>query len=250
MINNFFNKSIGNVYSKPSSKSEISSQILYGEKFKILSKNKDWIKIKTNFDNYIGFIKKSNFLKNHSPAFKVFLPKSIIFKKKNNRLIKTKTYLFFSSTISNLEIDKGYIRFSKNKWVKRKDLKDINYIEKNYKKIIKLFLNTKYLWGGKSINGIDCSALIQIFFKFNRTFFPRDSKDQINYCEKKFDKNFEDGDIIFWKGHVGLCLNKTKFIHAYGPRKKVLIMDIKKTINLIATTANLKVKKISNIKNY
>ena len=82
MINNFFNKSIGNVYSKPSSKSEISSQILYGEKFKILSKNKDWIKIKTNFDNYIGFIKKSNFLKNHSPAFKVFLPKSIIFKKK------------------------------------------------------------------------------------------------------------------------------------------------------------------------
>ena len=250
MINNFFNKSIGNVYSKPSSKSEISSQILYGEKFKILSKNKDWIKIKTNFDNYIGFIKKSNFLKNHSPAFKVFLPKSIIFKKKNNRLIKTKTYLFFSSTISNLEIDKGYIRFSKNKWVKRKDLKDINYIEKNYKKIIKLFLNTKYLWGGKSINGIDCSALIQIFFKFNRTFFPRDSKDQINYCEKKFDKNFEDGDIIFWKGHVGLCLNKTKFIHAYGPRKKVLIMDIKKTINLIAKTAKLEVKKVSNIKNY
>ena len=100
------------------------------------------------------------------------------------------------------------------------------------------------------MDGIDCSALIQIFFKFNKIFFPRDTKDQVKYCKKKYNKKFKEGDIIFWKGHVGLCLNKTKFIHAYGPRKKVLIMDIKKTINLIATTANLKVKKISNIKNY
>ena len=49
---------------------------------------------------------------------------------------------------------------------------------------------------------------------------------------------------------MGICVDKKKFIHAYGPRKKVLIMDIKKTIKLIAITANLKVKKISNIKNY
>ena len=250
MINNFFNKSIGNIYSKPSSKSEISSQILYGEMFKIISKNKNWIKIKTSFDNYEGFIKKSNFLKKHNPTFKVFLPKSTILKKINNRFIKTKTYLFFSSTISNLEIDKDYIRFNENKWIKKKDLKDIDYKEKNYKKIFKLFLNTKYRWGGKSINGIDCYALIQIFFKFNRTFFPRDTKDQVNYCKKKFNQKFEDGDIVFWKGHVGLCLNKTKFIHAYGPRKKVLIMDLKKTINQIAKTANLKITKVSNIENY
>ena len=250
MTSNFFSKSIGNIYLKPSSKSEISSQILYGEKFQILSKNKDWIKIKTSFDNYIGFIKKTNFFNNHNPKFKVFLPKSNIFKKINNKLIKTKTYLYFSSTISNLENQNGYIRFSKNKWIKKKDLKNINYREKNYKKIIKLFLNTKYLWGGRSIDGIDCSALIQIFFKFNKIFFPRDTKDQVKYCKKKYNKKFEEGDIIFWKGHVGLCLDKKKFIHAYGPRKKVLIMDIKKTIKLIAITANLKVKKISNIKNY
>ncbi len=249
MTNNFFSKSIGNIYLKPSTKSEISSQILYGEKFKILSINKDWIKIKTSFDNYIGFIKKTDFLNNHNPKFKVFLPKSIIFKKIDNKFIKTKTYLYFSSTISNLENKGGYIRFSKNKWIKKKDLKGINYRENNYKKIIKLFLNTKYLWGGGSVDGIDCSALIQIFFKFNKIFFPRDTKDQVKYCKKKYNKKFKEGDIIFWEGHVGLCLNKTKFIHAYGPRKKVLIMDIKKTINLIATTANLKVKKISNIKN-
>ena len=64
--------------------------------------------------------------------------------------------------------------------------------------------------------------------------------------KKKFDK----GDIIFWKGHVGICLNHSKFIHAYGPKKKVIIMSTKSTINLIYRTANLSVKKISNIKSY
>ena len=58
MKNNFFNASLGNINSKPSSSSEVLSQILYGEKFTILGKTKGWVKIKTNYDNYIGYIKK------------------------------------------------------------------------------------------------------------------------------------------------------------------------------------------------
>ena len=64
---------------------------------------------------------------------------------------------------------------------------------------------------------------------------------------KVFDK-FKKGDIIFWKGHVAICLNSKKLIHAYGPEKKVLMMPIIKTINRIRETANLEVKKIARIK--
>ena len=54
MKNNFFfKKQFSNIYKKASKNSEVTSQIIYGEKFKILSKNKKWIKIKTLFDNYI-----------------------------------------------------------------------------------------------------------------------------------------------------------------------------------------------------
>ena len=55
---------------------------------------------------------------------------------------------------------------------------------------------------------------------------------------------YRKGDLIFWKGHVAVCLNSKNLIHAYGPKKKVVIMSIKKTIELIKKTANLKVKKI------
>ena len=111
-----------------------------------------------------------------------------------------------------------------------------------------MFQNIKYKWGGNSFKGIDCSALVQIFYKFNNKFCPRDTKDQVKYKKGfKYKKIFKKGDIIYWKGHVAVCINSKKLIHAYGPKKKVVIMPINKTIKRIEITANLKVKKICRI---
>ena len=138
--------------------------------------------------------------------------------------------------------------FGKNKWLNIKDIKLINQKEKNFIKILNLFKKCKYKWGGKTFSGIDCSALIQIFYQYNNKYFPRDTKDQIKYSKKKIKKNnFKKGDMIFWKGHVAVCINSKKLIHAYGPKKRVIIMPIGKTIDLITKTANLKVIKISRI---
>ena len=248
MINNF---SLINIYEKPKQYSKLSSQMLYGEKFKILENKGHWLKIKTNYDNYTGYIRKKKFLiKEFVPRFKVSSKKTEIFTKKNKKLIKTNRFLFFASRIKKIEENKNFIEFEKNKWIKKKHLKKIKFFENNSNKIFRLFLNSKYLWGGKTSDGIDCSSLIQVYFFYNGVFFPRDTKDQIKYCKKKIKKKFTKGDIIFWKGHVGACLNQIKFIHAYGPRKKVLIMPTNETIQHIRKTAKLIVKKISNIKTY
>ena len=247
---NFLNTSISNLYTKPSSKAEVSSQIIYGEKFKILSKKKSWVKIKTSYDNYVGFIKKNNFKKKFEPTKKVYKLKAKIYKKVKKKFLPTNQFLYFASGISVISKNKAFVQFEDNKWLRNKDLKEITHFEKNYKKILKLFLNSKYKWGGKTAEGIDCSALVQIYYYYNRTFFPRDSKDQAKYCKKKISKNLSKGDIIFWKGHVGMCLDKQQFIHAYGPRKKVVIMPTKFTVMLIDKTAGLKIIKISNIKKY
>ena len=53
--------------------------------------------------------------------------------------------------------------------------------------------------------------------------------------------------IIFWKGHVAVCINSNNLIHAYGPKKKVVIMPIQKTIKRIEKTTKLKVKKVFRI---
>tara|TARA_B100001173_G_scaffold264590_1_gene239278 strand:+ start:95 stop:841 length:747 start_codon:yes stop_codon:yes gene_type:complete len=245
--NNFyFIGNFSNIYKKPSNTSEVTSQIIYGEKFKILSKNKSWIKIKTLFDNYKGFIKNSKYIEKFSPHYKVSSLKARIFKKPG---IRTNTWLPLSSKLSILDQNKNYIKIEKNKWIKKKDIKKFNHKDKNFVKIFTKFLNVKYVWGGKTYKGIDCSALLQIFFNYNNLFYPRDTKDQIKYTKKNSkNRKFKKGDIIFWKGHVAMCLNSKKLIHAYGPKKKVIIMPIIKTINRIQQTAKLKVKKISTIK--
>ena len=244
--NFYFIGNFSNIYKKPSSKSEVTSQIIYGEKFKILSKNKNWIKIKILFDNYKGFIRNSKYIEKFSPNYKISSLKAKIFKKPG---VGTNSWLPLASKLSVFEQKRNYVKIEKNKWIKKKDIKKLNLRDKNFIKIFKKFLNVKYVWGGKTFKGIDCSALLQIFFCYNNSFYPRDTKDQIKYTKKNSKKRkFKKGDIIFWKGHVAMCLNSKKLIHAYGPEKKVVIMPIIETINRIQKTAKLKVKKISRIK--
>tara|TARA_Y100000768_G_scaffold382837_1_gene363861 strand:+ start:412 stop:1125 length:714 start_codon:yes stop_codon:yes gene_type:complete len=233
MINNY---PIVNIYEKKSLKSKLSSQILFGEKFKILSDKKDWLKIKTAYDNYIGFIKKKKFLVNRKNTHKVLsLSANLYAKPFKKYLIKTK--LPFCSLISVTHKNKNFYKFE-NYWIKKNDVVPISYKQKIFRNI-NIFQNIPYKWGGKTYKGIDCSALVQIFFKFNNLYCPRDTKDQIKYFKKA--KSMKRDAIIFWKGHVAICLSKTKLIHAYGPKKRVILMNIKKTIKLIEKTAKLKV---------
>ena len=89
---------------------------------------------------------------------------------------------------------------------------------------------------------------MQLFFYYNNKFYPRDTRDQIKYSKRIKKRILKKGDVIFWKGHVAICIDSKKLIHAYGPEKKVLIMPIKYTINRIEKTAKLVIKKISSIK--
>ena len=127
-------------------------------------------------------------------------------------------------------------------------MKKVNFKNKDIFKNIKSFKNIRYLWGGKTFKGIDCSALVQVFLNQNNRYCPRDSKDQEKFFKKKIKiSNIKKNDLIFWKGHVAIALSKNKLIHAYGPRKKVVIMDIKRTIERIKRTANLNVTSVRRI---
>ena len=247
MKNKFFYKNkLTNIYERSSIRSLISSQILYGERFKILSKSKGWLKIKTSFDNYIGYIRDEDYSGDHSPTHKVFSLKVNIFDKQKK---ETKYYLPFASKVSIIQENKKFVEFEKNKWILKKNIRKIDHKEKDYLKILKLFLKTKYVWGGKTYKGIDCSAILQLLYYYNNTFYPRDTRDQLRYSKDNIkNKKFKKGDVIFWKGHVAVCINAKNLIHAYGPEKKVLIMSITKTIDRIERTAKLIVKKVSSIK--
>ncbi len=247
MKNNFGNNfSIVNLYKKQSVKSAVDTQLLYGDNFKVLKKNGSWKKIKIKKDGYVGYIKNRKFSYPINSNFKVNVLKARLFSGPNSKK-KLKKFLPYEARV---KIIKKIGRFSKfeSYWIRTSDLKKSNFKNKNVFKDVRLFKNIKYLWGGKSFKGIDCSALVQIFFNYNNKYCPRDSKDQEKYFRKKVElQNIKKNDMIFWKGHVAIALSNKKLIHAYGPMKKVVIMNIKKTIERIYRTANLKVTSIRRI---
>ena len=240
--NNF---SVINIYKEPSAKSEVVTQMIYGESFSISKRTKKWIKIKIKEDHYKGFIRNKNYKNYLKPTHKVNSLKVNVYRYPNK---KEKTYeLSFGSKIRMIEKKYNFLRFQKG-WLSTNDVKPISYKDKDPFKIIGIFKNIKYKWGGKSFKGIDCSALIQVCLNFNNKYCPRDSRDQIKYFKKNVKlKNIKKNDIIFWKGHVAVALSKNKLIHAYGPLKKTLIMNIHETIDRIKRTSGLRVIAIKRI---
>ena len=235
-----------NVYKKKTKKSSVVTQLLYGDTFKKLEQEGSWLRIKNDSDNYKGYIKNKKFNLNHKNTHKVYILHANLYSKPNEKS-KIKKKLSFGSKVKITQQKGKFLGFDKF-WIKKNSLKKINFKTNNYFKDINKFINVKYKWGGKHFAGIDCSGLIQLFLNFNNKFCPRDAKDQIKYFKKKIKlHNIKKNDLIFWKGHVAIVLSKNKLIHAYGPLKKVVIMPIKKTIDRIYRTANLKVTGIRRI---
>ena len=195
-----------NIYEEKKKNSKLSSQILYGEKFSIIKKYRNWYKIKTDYDKYIGFIKAKKFKKfTFKPTHKVSSLKANIFSKPfKNSQIKMK--LSFASLLQVKANKKEFLGFD-NYWIQKSDVVPIDYKEKIFKKIT-IFKNVKYKWGGRKFDGIDCSGLVQLFYKFNNLYCPRDTGPQFKYFKKL--NSIKKDAIIFWKGHIAICLSKKK----------------------------------------
>ena len=240
------NNFITNVYKKNNIKSEVVTQLLYGDTFKKIKKSGLWFKINNDLDHYKGYVKKKNYPSNQKNTHKVYNLYANLYSKPSAKS-KIKKKLSFGSKIKVIRKKSIFYKFD-NFWIKKKDLKKINYKTKDIFKNIKKFINVKYKWGGKHFNGLDCSGLVQLLFNFNNKFCPRDTKDQIRCLKKKIElKNIRKNDLIFWKGHVAVAISKNNLVHAYGPLKKTLVMPLKKTIDKIYKTANLKVIGIRRI---
>ncbi len=231
-----------NLHKNATRKSEIISQMIFGDSFSIIKKLSNWFKIRIKEDGYVGFIQNKNYETYLKPTHKIYKLKAKVYKFANKK--KKINELTFGSKIKITDRKFNFFKFNKG-WINQSEVKPVSFVEKNVFKRIMIFKNTRYKWGGKSFKGIDCSALVQVFLNFNNRYCPRDTKDQVKYFKRNVKlKNVKKNDIIFWKGHVAVTLSKKKLIHAYGPMKKTVIEGTDITIKRIKKFASLKITKI------
>ncbi len=210
------NISIVPIRREKSQKSEMTSQLLYGETFEILDFSENWSYIKMNFDDYEGWIKNNQYVKIENEEFKVtddpkYCLDLVEFVESPEKKLKT---IVMGSNVSNARIlnDKFDGNFSNNK--KKKD---------EAVKIALSLINTPYLWGGRSPFGIDCSGFSQLAYKMIGVSLPRDAKDQAKIGSTlSFIDESQAGDLAFFHDdedkiiHVGIILKDNHIIHASG----------------------------------
>ena len=138
-----------NVYKKNNIKSGAVTQLLYGDTFKKIKESGSWLKVKNDSDNYKGYIKKKNFPSNQKNTHKIYNLDANLFSKPNTKN-KIKKKLSFGSKIKVIQKKNNFYKFD-NFWIKKSDLKEINYMTKDTFKNIKKFI-IKNISGGESIS--------------------------------------------------------------------------------------------------
>ncbi|GAF03098.1 C40 family peptidase [Saccharicrinis fermentans] len=214
------------VRKEPSEASELVTQILFGETFVVLEKDKKWARIKMDFDGYEGWIDAKLIfsmaeteyeLWKNTDAWMVSTPKINIVKDGSGTTI---TIPAGSRIVFNGH-DRNSFSIGKNDYFISGQIP--SHKELGIREVATSLLHTPYLWGGRSYFGIDCSGLSQIVFKINGTRIPRDAYQQMELgTNVSFVEEARIGDLAFFDNedghivHVGICLGSGKIIHAHG----------------------------------
>jgi len=208
---------------------QLNTQLVTGEIFFAEEDLEEYVKGYCEHDNTWGFVKKENLSTEiYTPTHTVNNPQIILQTTHKVQSEVTRMMHFGAKVIVTSEGEgKGddgelFSQLSTGEWTMTTNLTPIEQLEKDYIKTARRFLHTPYRWGGRTSFGIDCSAFIQIALSAaGLSNIPKNSRIQSESdALGKIVTTPKKGDIVFFKGHVGIMTTDKNFLHAVGDRPR------------------------------
>lgn len=217
------NLSVVPVRKESNERSEMTTQLLFGETYQIVEEGPKWSYIKISFDHYEGWIDRKTIqfitedifsqINSHSVISTHQLSTTILCQNEKIILPAGCSLPNYHKETKTFTIDKTQYQLSD---IYTDDIPDIITLSKQ-------FLNSPYLWGGKNPFGIDCSGFVQVIYKIMGVKLPRDANQQVKEGSTvNFISDAKPGDLAFFDNsegiitHVGLLLNYNEIIHSSG----------------------------------
>jgi len=216
--------SVAPIRSEPSNKAENVSQLLFGDHVEILSKTEHWWHIITLYDNYEGWVDfRQLHLISSEQCDAGRNPKYLSPATSINMLTDPSGNPIYLSPASNLPIlENGVCLLGDQRYQVPFEPKEAQF--RGFDQLLadaSFFLNAPYLWGGRTLFGIDCSGFVQNVFKLNGIDLKRDAWQQAEQgTAVDFLQEVQPGDVAFFDNdegkitHVGIMLNTAEIMHA------------------------------------
>lgn len=206
---------------KPDLSMGIDTELLMGEEVRVFERKNGWAWVQAVDDGYVGYLPEEALGPVVETTHFVTVPRTFVYSGPDLRF-PTRMALSMGSrlTIVGEAETRGtrYLLMADGGALVSRHLRPVAEPPiSDYVSIAALFLETPYLWGGKSGFGIDCSGLVQLAMRMAGQKAPRDSDMQASGLGVPVERaELRRGDLVFWKGHVAIMEDETSMIHANG----------------------------------
>ena len=204
----------------------LETEALYGESVVVYEEHEGWAWAQLQRDSYVGFMPANALGAERKSTHRVVTLRSFVYPKPNIKAPPLMA-LPFDARVAIVATEGDFSTLAEGGFVYAAHLAPVDQVEADFVAVAERFLETPYLWGGRSALGLECSALVQNTLAAAGRFAPRDTDmmEAALGAPIDFDETLAGlrrGDLIFWKGHIGVMRNERVLLHASGWHMKVV----------------------------
>jgi cell wall-associated NlpC family hydrolase len=224
----------------PADDAALDTEVLSGETVMIYDRAHGWAWVQLQQDNYVGYVPEQALSKTAAlPTHRLAVLRSFAYPAASMKLPPVAHYSL-GAMVTVIGESGDFAELADGSFIWRPHLAPLDQFQSDTVTVAEQFLGTPYLWGGKTSLGLDCSGLTQLALSGCGIEAPRDSDMQEVALGRLLPvsadlSGLQRGDLVFWKGHVGLMQDETRLLHANGHHMLVVSEPLAEAASRIAS---------------
>jgi len=231
------------LWSRPDASGGWASQALYGELVRVYDEKDGWAWMQAVRDGYVGYVRADALSADVTkPTHRVSAPGTFAYAEPDAKAV-TGLHLSLGALVCVAQTGASFAKLICGSFVPTRHIAEIGEFTADFVAVAEQFVGTPYVWGGRTRAGLDCSALVQLALHAGGLDCPRDSDMQMAELGTPIEvgsdlDGLQRGDLVFWKGHVGILTDGATLLHANAHHMAVAVEPFRGAVDRIARSGS------------